>query len=105
MYLDPVYDLLQIVVPQNADTSGHLVCSVDGQEHGALILEIGIIERHSSSDAAKGRARDISDQEHDSDRRGEHRYPDANQTPAERQARKDRDNLKHKLGARRSSGE
>jgi hypothetical protein len=103
MCLDLVYDLAQIVVPQNADTSGHLFTRPTGKTW--LIVEIGIMERRSSSDASKGRARDISDQEHDSDRRGEHRYPDANQTPAERQARKDRDDLKHKLGARRGSGQ
>jgi hypothetical protein len=34
---------------------------------------------------------------HNSGGRGEHRYPDATQTPAERSSRRDRDNLKRRL--------
>ena len=37
------------------------------------------------------------DTAHDSDTRGEHRYPDAYQTPAEQKARLDRDKLKRRL--------
>lgn len=42
------------------------------------------------------------DQRHESDRRGEHRYPDAHQRPAERVARQARDDLKSKLTQRKS---
>ena len=38
------------------------------------------------------------DARHDSSTRGEHRYPDANQTAAERDARGTRDELKRRLG-------
>ena len=41
------------------------------------------------------------DATHDSSARGEHRYPDAQQTEAEQKARHDRDDLKRKLGRRR----
>ena len=41
------------------------------------------------------------DVSHDSDGRGEHRYPDAQQTSAERKARQDRDDLKKGLAAPR----
>ncbi len=46
--------------------------------------------------------RDAQDQGHDSDRRGEHRYPDAHQRPAERQARQERDDLKGHLARRKN---
>jgi hypothetical protein len=38
------------------------------------------------------------DATHDSSTRGEHRYPDSDQTDAEQKARHDRDELKRKLG-------
>ena len=38
------------------------------------------------------------DSSHESSRRGEHRYPDAHQTNAERKGRDDRDSLKRRLG-------
>jgi len=38
------------------------------------------------------------DATHDSSARGEHRYPDSDQTEAERKVRRDRDDLKRKLG-------
>ena len=37
------------------------------------------------------------DRQHTSDERGEHRYPDAGQTPAERSSRQGRDDLKRRL--------
>ena len=40
------------------------------------------------------------DESHDSTARGEHRYPDVHQTPAERTARHDRDDLKRRLAGR-----
>jgi hypothetical protein len=40
------------------------------------------------------------DRSHDSNARGEHRYPDAHQTEAERVSRRTRDDLKHRLGER-----
>jgi hypothetical protein len=44
------------------------------------------------------------DRAHDSDARGEHRYPDAHQTDAERLSRRTRDDLRHRLGGRTSRG-
>ena len=44
-----------------------------------------------------GPERDALDEMHNSDGRGEHRYPDATQTAAERSSRTDRDNLKRRL--------
>ena len=41
--------------------------------------------------------RDRLDERHDSDRRGEHRYSDEHQTPEERRARQERDELKARL--------
>jgi hypothetical protein len=46
------------------------------------------------------RDRDALDHSHESNSRGEHRYPDEHQRPAERQARQDRDELKKRLGQR-----
>jgi hypothetical protein len=42
------------------------------------------------------------DRTHDSDARGEHRYPDRHQTGAERKARQERDDLKRALAGRRT---
>ena len=44
--------------------------------------------------------RDHLDASHDSDARGEHRYPDTHQTRIEQQARQHRDDLKARLGGR-----
>jgi hypothetical protein len=44
-----------------------------------------------------GPERDALDRRHSSDDRGEHRYPDAGQTPAERSSRRNRDDLKRRL--------
>ena len=41
------------------------------------------------------------DAAHDSSPRGEHRYPDSQQTEAEQKARLDRDDLKRKLAGQR----
>lgn len=41
------------------------------------------------------------DAAHDSSPRGEHRYPDSQQTEEEQKARHDRDDLKRKLGGKR----
>ena len=41
--------------------------------------------------------RDSLDRRHESDVRGEHRYPDAEQTDAEVAARRERDELKRRL--------
>ena len=60
---------------------------------------------HQNRDAAsswedEGGARlDVS---HESDARGEHRYPDAHQTTAEQRARQERDDLKRGLSRRRN---
>lgn len=58
------------------------------------------MKKQTPIDGAKDPRRDALDQRHDSDLRGEHRYPDADQRPAERQARQERDDLKDKLKGR-----
>jgi hypothetical protein len=47
---------------------------------------------------------DRRDASHQSDVRGEHRYPDAEQTAAEQTARRNRDNLKRRLARRLAPG-
>ena len=47
---------------------------------------------------------DRRDASHQSDMRGEHRYPDAHQTAAEQAARRDRDDLKRRLAGRLTPG-
>ena len=49
-----------------------------------------------------GAERDELDRRHESDVRGEHRYPDDGQTEKERQARRERDDLKRRLERQRS---
>jgi hypothetical protein len=44
--------------------------------------------------------RDRLDASHESDIRGEHRYPDAHQSDAEQAARRNRDDLKRRLAGR-----
>jgi hypothetical protein len=58
------------------------------------------MEKQVPTDATEDHGRDALDQRHESDRRGEHRYPDTHQRPAERQAREQRDDLKDKLKGR-----
>jgi hypothetical protein len=55
--------------------------------------------RQESAERAGRRA--ASDATHDSSARGEHRYPDSQQTDAEQKARHDRDDVKRKLGGTR----
>lgn len=62
------------------------------------------MDKHAPSTASKDRDRDDNDQAHDSDRRGEHRYPDEHQRPAERLARQERDDLKDRLTRSKSGG-
>jgi hypothetical protein len=59
--------------------------------------------RKRAPETSPGPERDAQDQRHDSSRRGEHRYPDSQQRPAERVARQERDALKSRL-ARRKGG-
>jgi hypothetical protein len=56
-------------------------------------------ERQESAERAGRRA--AFDAAYDSSARGEHRYPDSQQTEAEQKAREDRDDLKRKLGGPR----
>jgi hypothetical protein len=58
------------------------------------------MKKQVPTDGVKDHGRDALDQRHDSDRRGEHRYPDTHQRPEERQAREERDDLKDKLKGR-----
>jgi hypothetical protein len=57
--------------------------------------------KNRQPDRAPRAERDRLDASHDSNTRGEHRYADVHQTVAERQARRDRDNLKRVLGNQR----
>jgi hypothetical protein len=50
-----------------------------------------------TADDRPGPERDALDRGHNSDDRGEHRYPDVGQTPAERSSRRERDDLKRRL--------
>ena len=56
------------------------------------------MERRAPKPEPTDRDRNDLDRRHESDRRGEHRYDDAHQRPAERRSRQDRDDLKEKLG-------
>ena len=58
-------------------------------------------ERQRDQGFAQAATLGAFDETHQSSVRGEHRYPDAHQTAAERKARSDRDALKLKLGATR----
>jgi hypothetical protein len=62
---------------------------------------VGVTE-HSRADA-----RQRLDASHESDARGEHRYPDTHQTAAEQSARQNRDDLKRRMsgGAAAGSGQ
>jgi hypothetical protein len=55
------------------------------------------MEKEKDLGVSENHARDRLDERHDSDRRGEHRYADEHQTPAERRARQERDELKARL--------
>jgi hypothetical protein len=50
-----------------------------------------------TADRARTEARKHLDSSHESNVRGEHRYSDIHQTPAERTARQNRDDLKRRL--------
>lgn len=50
-----------------------------------------------TADGTRADARKRLDSSHESNVRGEHRYSDIHQTPAERAARQDRDELKRRL--------
>ena len=71
-------------------------------EGGATAAHDHVSGRGLITDAAQER-KDV-DARHVSGERGEHRYPDAGQTPRERQARQERDDLKRVLGRPRASG-
>ena len=71
-------------------------------EGGAVISDesgTGIVQ--SEKRAGEQERRDAS---HQSDVRGEHRYPDAHQTAAEQTARRNRDDLKGRLAGRLAPG-
>jgi hypothetical protein len=52
----------------------------------------------------RGAEQDRRDASHQSDVRGEHRYPDAHQTAGEQTARRNRDDLKGRLAGRLAPG-
>ena len=60
-------------------------------------------ERRTDNAPAAGdsrRSQHRLDARHQSDTRGEHRYDDVHQTPAEQEARQERDDLKQQLAGR-----
>ena len=71
------------------------------EEGGAMPSAAGVTDE-ARRDAAAHHAsvRATFDAAHDSSARGEHRYPDAHQTDAERDARDGRDDFKRRLTGR-----
>ena len=57
-------------------------------------------EARGDAAAHQASARATFDAGHDSSARGEHRYPDAHQTEAERDARDERDDFKRRMAGR-----
>jgi hypothetical protein len=55
---------------------------------------------HQAAESAAADTQKQLDSSHESDVRGEHRYSGVHQTPADRQAREDRDDLKRRLASR-----
>ena len=70
-------------------------------EGGAAASGEGLMAETRRERAERAARRAALDATHDSSARGEHRYPDAQQTDAEQKARHDRDDLKRKLGGTR----
>ena len=68
------------------------------QDGGAAASDRGLRNETKSEESVEQSARRAAlDSSHESSRRGEHRYPDAHQTNAERQGRDERDALKRRL--------
>jgi len=83
----------------NVDDEG----AVSGREDdgGARGSDAGRRTRNASAAGDRHRTQQEGlDASHQSDTRGEHRYDDVHQTGAEQKARKDRDDLKQRLGGR-----
>ena len=57
-------------------------------------------QRKGTDEGGNAGARKRRDSSHESDVRGEHRYSGVHQTPADRQARQERDDLKTRLASR-----
>jgi hypothetical protein len=71
-------------------------------EGGAAPSDRGLMaEAQRLEHADRAETREAFDAAYDSSARGEHRYPDSNQTEAEQKARRDRDDRKRKLGGTR----
>ena len=72
------------------------------EEEGGARPSAAGIEDEARRDAAvhHATARATFDATHDSSARGEHRYPDAQQTKAERDARNGRDDFKRRIAGR-----
>ena len=71
-------------------------------EGGAAPSDSGLAtETERDKSAGRATRRAAFDAAHDSSPRGEHRYPDSQQTEAEQKARLDRDDLKRKLAGQR----
>jgi hypothetical protein len=67
-------------------------------EGGAAASDRAVTSDTPQKESGDGAAQRAFDSSHHSSTRGEHRYPDAHQTEAEQNARRDRDDLKRKLG-------
>ena len=57
-------------------------------------------DRQRAAESGQTDAQKQLDSSHESDVRGEHRYSGVHQTPADRQAREDRDDFKRRLASR-----
>lgn len=69
------------------------------EDGGAAASDGGLTnEAESEVIVERSSRRAALDSSHESSRRGEHRYPDAHQTDAERKGRDERDALKRRLG-------
>lgn len=69
------------------------------QEGGAAPSARGrMAESQHQDKGERAGKRATFDATHDSSARGEHRYPDSHQTETEQKTRRDRDDLKRKLG-------
>ena len=63
----------------------------------AASTRVVVAETQREESAGRAKARAAVDDTHHSSTRGEHRYPDTHQTPAEQKSRQERDDLKRKL--------
>ena len=89
------------MTPHSNDGSGDPISGWDN-EGGAVPADPQrqTLPRITQAEGGKSQ-RDRLDASHESDVRGEHRYPNVGQTEGQRRAREDRDDLKRALGGQR----